>query len=157
MDGRDRWDRRDDGVERAGGEAPSPCAKHVVGPRDAEGARDRLGENAIAQAGFNDLSHWGYGTSWGVVRGLLGAAGLPHATAGAAAWDSAQVMLPALDIAPPSVFRPRQEIAIDLFHHALYALATEITYDLLSGSDRGVTAGRYLIRSSPSGGTSVRF
>ena len=28
-------------------------------------------EDSIAQARFNDLSHWGYGTSWGVVRGLL--------------------------------------------------------------------------------------
>ncbi len=42
-------------------------------------------------------------------------------------------MLPALDIAPPSVFWPREEIVIDLFHHAVYALATGIAYDLLSG------------------------
>ena len=31
----------------------------------------------IAQARFNDLAHWGYGTGWGIVRGLLDAAGLP--------------------------------------------------------------------------------
>ncbi len=52
-------------------------------------------EDAIAQARFNDLSHWGYGTSWGVVRGLLGAAGLPRTarrrTDGAPVWGSAQV------------------------------------------------------------------
>src|ERR1700749_1259632 len=41
-------------------------------------------EDAVAQARFNDLSHWGYGTGWGVVRGLLGAAGLPPRTATAA-------------------------------------------------------------------------
>ena len=61
-------------------------------------------EDAIAQARFNDLSHWGYGTSWGVVRGLLDAAGLPPRKAtvahGAAVWGSAQVTLPALDIRP---------------------------------------------------------
>ena len=93
-------------------------------------------EDAIAQARFNDLSHWGYGTGWGVVRGLLDAAGLPphKATAahGAAVWGSAQIALPALEVAPPAVFWPKQEIAIDLFHHAVYAVATGIAYELLS-------------------------
>src|SRR6516225_7479473 len=49
-------------------------------------------EDALAQARFNDLSHWGYGTGWGVVRGLIAATGLPpgKATAahGAAVWGS---------------------------------------------------------------------
>jgi hypothetical protein len=93
-------------------------------------------EDSVAQARFNDLSHWGYGTGWGVIRGLLDAAGLPpgQATAahGAAVWGSAQVTLPALDIAPPAIFWPKEEIAIDAFHHAVYALATGIAYELLS-------------------------
>src|SRR5689334_16899425 len=96
-------------------------------------------EDEIAHARFNDLSHWGYGTGWGVVRGLLDAAGLPprKATAahGAAVWGSAQVTLPALDIAPPAIFWPKEEIAIDAFHHTVYALATGIAYELL-GSPR---------------------
>jgi hypothetical protein len=62
-------------------------------------------DNDIARARFNDLSHWGYGTGWGIVRGLLAAAGLPPAAAtlthGAAVWGSEQVAPPALDIAPP--------------------------------------------------------
>ena len=99
-------------------------------------AHIRRFEDDIAQARFNDLSHWGYGTGWGVVRGLLDAAGLPprKATAahGAAVWGSAQVMLPALDVAPPSVTWPKHEIAIDAFHHAVYALATGAAYELLS-------------------------
>ena len=93
-------------------------------------------EDAVAQARFNDLSHWGYGTGWGIVRGLLDAAGLSPRTAtaahGAAIWGTEQVTLPALDVAPPSVFWPKQEIAIDAFHHAVYALATGIAYELLS-------------------------
>jgi hypothetical protein len=97
-------------------------------------------EDALAQARFNDLSHWGYGTGWGVVRGLLDVAGLPpgKATAahGAAVWGSAQVTLPALDVAPPSIFWPKEEIAIDAFHHTVYALATGIAYELL-GSRNG--------------------
>ena len=95
-------------------------------------------EDGVAQARFNDLSHWGYGTGWGIVRGLLDAAGLAprRATAahGAAVWGSAQVMLPALDVAPPAIFWPKEEVAIDAFHHTVYALATGIAYELLSSS-----------------------
>jgi hypothetical protein len=97
-------------------------------------------ENDIAQARFNDLSHWGYGTSLGVVRGLLDAAGLPPRTAtaahGAAVWGSALVTLPAWDIAPPAIFWAPWEIAIDAFHHTVYAVATGIVYELL-GNGRG--------------------
>jgi hypothetical protein len=98
-------------------------------------------EDSVAQARFNDLSHWGYGTGWGIVRGLLDAAGLPprRATAahGAAVWGSAQVTLPALDIAPPAIFWPKEEIAIDLFHHTVYATATGLAYTLLGSSRAG--------------------
>jgi hypothetical protein len=97
----------------------------------------------IAQARFNDLAHWGYGTSWGIVRGLLDAAGLPPRAAttahAAAVWGSAQVTLPALDIAPPAIFWAPREIAIDAFHHAVYAIATGIAYELLA--DRRGTSG----------------
>ena len=93
-------------------------------------------DDAIAKARFNDLSHWGYGTGWGIVRGLLDAAGLSprKATAahGAAVWGSEQVMLPALDVAPPSIFWGKAEVAIDAFHHTVYAIATGVAYELLS-------------------------
>jgi hypothetical protein len=92
-------------------------------------------ENDIARARWNDLSHWGYGTGWGIVRGLLGATRLPSARAtaahGAAIWGSAAVTLPALEVAPPFVFWGREEIAIDVFHHAVYALATGAAYELI--------------------------
>jgi hypothetical protein len=98
----------------------------------------------IAQARFNDLAHWGYGTGWGAVRGLLDALGLPPRAAtaahAAAVWGSAQVTLPALDITPPALFWAPREIAIDAFHHAVYATATGIAYQLLSDR-RGVSGG----------------
>jgi hypothetical protein len=100
-------------------------------------------EDDIAKARFNDLSHWGYGTGWGVVRGLLASTGMsPRAATaahGAAIWGSAQVTLPALEIAPPIVFWPKEEIAIDAFHHTVYAVATGIAYELLDG--QGPAAG----------------
>ena len=98
-------------------------------------------EDDLARARFNDLSHWGYGTSWGAVRGLLDAAGLPSRAAtaahGAAVWGSAQVTLPALEVAPPAIFWPKQEIAIDLFHHAVYALVSGIAYEQLDRTASG--------------------
>jgi hypothetical protein len=71
----------------------------------------------------------------------LDALGLPPGKAsaahGTAVWGSAQVTLPALDIAPPAVFWPKAEIAIDLFHHTVYAAVTGIAYKLLSNPRAG--------------------
>ena len=76
----------------------------------------------------------------GVVRGLLDAAGLPPRAAtaahGAAVWGGELVALPAMDIAPPAVFWAPREIAIDAFHHTVYAIATGVAYELL-GNSRG--------------------
>jgi hypothetical protein len=92
-------------------------------------------ESDLARARFNDLSHWGYGTGWGVVRGLFAAVGLsPRAATaahGAAIYGAAQVTLPALEIAPPVVFWAKEEIAIDALHHAVYTAATGLAYEIL--------------------------
>ena len=113
---------------RAPSSAPARATAKVLGIAEFE--------DDIAQARFNDISHWGYGTSWGVVRGLLDAAGLsPRAATlahGAAIYGAAQVTLPALEVAPPVVFWSKEEIAIDAFHHAVYALATGVAYEALS-------------------------
>jgi hypothetical protein len=97
-------------------------------------------EDEIARARFNDLAHWGYGTCWGMARGLLDAVGLPPPAATvvhcAAVWGSAQVTLPALDVAPPAIFWAPQEIAIDALHHAVYAVATGLAYQMLNGHRR---------------------
>ena len=97
-------------------------------------------DSDLARARFNDLSHWGYGTGWGVVRGILGATGMRPAKAtaahGAAVWGSAAVTLPALDVAPPFVFWGRKEVAIDLLHHTVYAVATGLAYELVAAGRR---------------------
>ena len=100
----------------------------------------RAFDSDLAEARFNDLSHWGYGTGWGVVRGLLGASRLAPARAtaahGAAIWGSAALTLPALDIAPPFIFWGMEEVAIDLFHHSVYAVATGLAYEAIAGGRR---------------------
>ena len=113
---------------RAPSSAPARATAKVLGIAEFE--------DDVARSRFNDLSHWGFGTSWGIVRGLIGAAGITGARAtalhGAAVYGNSQVMLPALEIAPPSIFWAKEEIAIDAFHHAVYALATGVAYDALS-------------------------
>jgi hypothetical protein len=88
-----------------------------------------------AEARFSNIVHWGYGTAWGGMRGLLAAAGLSGTAATAAhlaaVWGSEQVMLPALDVAPPLTEWGAQEVAIDAFHHLVYASATGVAYSLL--------------------------
>ena len=117
---------------RAPSSAPARATAKVLGIAEFDAD--------LAQARFNDLSHWGYGTGWGVVRGLLGATGMParKATAahGAAIWGSAAVTLPALEIAPPFVFWGKEEVAIDLFHHTVYAVATGLAYELIAAGRR---------------------
>ncbi|MBD0283438.1 MAG: hypothetical protein ICV69_14790 [Thermoleophilaceae bacterium] len=117
---------------RAASSAPARATAKMLGIKEFE--------DAIAQARFNDLSHWGYGTGWGVLRGLLGATGMSPKVAtaahGAAIYGAAQVTLPALEIAPPSIFWSPQEIAIDAFHHLVYATATGIAYEFISDGRR---------------------
>jgi hypothetical protein len=114
---------------RAPSSAPARATAKVLGIKEFQ--------DGVAEARFNDLSHWGYGTGWGILRGLLGATGMPARTAtalhGAAIYGAAQVTLPALEIAPPAIFWGKQEIAIDAFHHAVYAAATGLAYQLVAG------------------------
>jgi hypothetical protein len=109
---------------RAASSAPARATAKVLGISEFD--------SDLARARFNDLSHWGYGTGWGVVRGLLGATGMPARRAtlahAAAIYGAAQVTLPALDIAPPSIYWGAREVAIDAFHHAVYASATGLAY-----------------------------
>jgi hypothetical protein len=115
--------------KRAPSSAPARATAKMLGIKEFE--------DDLAKARFNDLSHWGYGTSWGILRGLLASTGMSPKVAtaahGAAIYGAAQVTLPALEIAPPSIFWPKEEIAIDAFHHLVYATATGVAYELLDG------------------------
>ncbi len=94
-------------------------------------------EDGEAYAKFSNLVHWGYGTGWGVARGVMRAAGLsPRLATPAhfvALWGSAIVTLPKFDAAPPVTQWGAEEVAIDLFHHAVYVTAAAAAYELLEG------------------------
>ncbi len=110
--------------------APARAAEKVLGIESFE--------SPAAENRFSNLVHWGYGTGWGAVRGLLATAGLPPRAATAAhltaIWGQEIVMLPALGVAPPITRWEKEEVAIDLFHHVVYATATGIAYGVLDGS-----------------------
>jgi hypothetical protein len=103
--------------------APARAASKVLGvaPVDERGERR-----------FNALVHWGYGTAWGSVRGLLAAAGIGRVSAPvvhlAAVWGGEQVVLPATGAGSPATELDASEVAIDIWHHVVYAIATGAAY-----------------------------
>ena len=114
---------------RPASETPAQAAEEVlnVQPNDEE-----------SEALFSNLVHWGYGTGWGSVRGLLDSAGLsgPAATLAhlALVWGSEQVILPALGVSAPVFKYGGKATATDLLHHIVYASATGLAYSYLKRS-----------------------
>ncbi len=114
---------------RPASSAPATAASKVLGV-------EPTGEKEKER--FSNFVHWGYGTGWGAARGVLGTLGLSGTGATVAhfgaVWGSEQVMLPALDVAPPFWTWGAKEVAIDAFHHFVYVAATSAAYELLDRS-----------------------
>jgi hypothetical protein len=102
---------------------PADAAAEVLGVEPTEETKSR----------FAQLVHWAYGTSWGLVRGVLGPLPAPVATAAhlGAVQGTAMVMLPGLDVAPPVKEWGAAEIASEVLHHVVYAVAAGATYEFL--------------------------
>jgi hypothetical protein len=92
-------------------------------------------DDGIAYNRFSNLVHWGYGTGWGVARGVMRAIGIGPRLATplhfASLWGSALYSLPKYEVAPPVTEWEAEEIAIDVFHHLVYVGATAIAFELL--------------------------
>jgi len=114
---------------RGASQTPAQAAEKVleVEPEDEE-----------SEARFSNLVHWGYGTAWGGVLGLLSSAGLSGPTGTVAhlalVWGSEQVVLPALDVSAPVFKYGGKATATDLLHHVVYATATGLAYSYLERS-----------------------
>ena len=114
---------------RPASQTPAQAAEAVldVEPKDEE-----------SEAKFSNLVHWGYGTGWGGVRGLLATTGLPGPLATAAhlglVWGAEQVVLPALNVSAPVFKYGAKATATDLLHHVVYATATGLAYSYLDRS-----------------------
>jgi hypothetical protein len=111
---------------RGASDAPAKAAGKVLGVQP-KGEKEKTR--------FSNIVHWGYGTSWGAVRGLIASSGAKEPAASvlhfAAIWGAALVMLPSLGVAPPATKWGAEEVGIDAFHHAVYAAVTGAVYEWL--------------------------
>ena len=96
-------------------------------------------DDGEAYARFSNLVHWGYGTGWGVARGLMRAFGVgPRVATGAhfaTLWGSALYSLPKYEVVPPVTEWAAEDVAVDVFHHLVYVGAAALAFELLDRSD----------------------
>jgi hypothetical protein len=96
-------------------------------------------DDGEAYARFSNFVHWGYGTGWGVARGIMRAFSFgPRVTTGAhfgALWGSALYSLPKYEVAPPVTEWAAEDVAIDVFHHLVYVGATALAFELLDRTE----------------------
>ena len=108
---------------------PADAATKVLDIQPKEGKKNH----------FSNQVHWIYGTTWGIARGLFGAAGLRGWSAtglhGAAVLGTAMVIEPALKVAPPITEWSKEDIAMDVLHHAVYAIAVGLVFDAIVGDE----------------------
>jgi hypothetical protein len=100
----------------------------------ARAAAKVLGVEPKDERRFATLVHWVYGTAWGAARGVIGTLGCrgPEAAAlhFATVWGAELAVLPELDVGVPPAWRwGATEIAVDAFHHAVYATVTSAVYE----------------------------
>ncbi len=113
--------------DREGSTAPLDAAAKVLGFQP-------IGETEKAR--LSTMVHWAYGTLWGAPRGVLAVAGIaaPVATLVhlGAVWGGEVTMLPRLGVAPPITETAPTEVAIDVWHHLVYATATALALSYLN-------------------------
>lgn len=101
-------------------------------PADAVAQATGVGLTEESTPRVNNLAHWGYGTGWGAVRGMLSltplTAPLAAATHLALVWGGEQALLPALGVAKPTWSYGAKATVTDLLHHTVYAAATSAAY-----------------------------
>jgi hypothetical protein len=111
---------------RQGGEGPGKTAGSVLGvePVD-EQSKER----------FSRMVHWGYGIGWGAMRGLLAGIGLKGTSATLmhflAIWGVKLTIATRLQGSPPPWKKEVKEVGIDALHHAAYAGAVGLAFELM--------------------------
>ena len=118
-------------TKREASDAPVKVAEDTVGVQPASPEENQK---------LSQELHWSYGTAWGVARGLIGLTGLKGLPATlvhfGAVWGTALIMLPKHEAAKPINEQKPQEIAIDAFHHAVYAVTAGLVYDALDAGSK---------------------
>jgi hypothetical protein len=84
---------------------------------------------------LNFLTHFAYGSAWGIPRALMELFGFRGWEATAAHFAAVQTtavgMLPVLGVAPPPTEWPKKQIGIETVHHGVYAGANGLALAFL--------------------------
>jgi len=116
------------------GREPSTAAAEAV-----EHVLDVEPKYSKAEQRLNNVAHFGYGTAWGVPRGILQALGLGSIPATllhfVAVQAAAMVVVPKTTDSPPPTEWGKEEIAVETLHHLVYATAAGAAYAWLDRSE----------------------
>ena len=100
--------------------------------------REALDIEPVSESKKPDVSqkiHWVYGTSLGLVRGMISLAGLKGLTANstffATVWGAELFMLPYLRVAPPVTKESPEAIGKDALYHMVYAFSAGLVFDAI--------------------------
>lgn len=98
--------------------------------------REALDIKPVSESKTEEVSgkiHWVYGTSLGMIRGLISVLGINGLAANSAffatAWGTELFMLPYLKVAPPITKESPEVIAKDAFFHFIYAFSAGLVFD----------------------------
>ena len=124
---------------RESSSTPVAAAGKTLGvqPRNQRGAKR-----------FGTLVHWGYGTGWGAVGGLLHhgvSEPIASATHFGLVWGTEVTLLPAMEVIPPLPEWPPVEVAMDVWHHIVYVATFAAVWAVLDRYAQPVTATDRLI------------
>lgn len=102
----------------------------------AKAVREALDIKPVTESKSEEISnevHFTYGTSLGLIRGIIGLTGLKGLIANSVdfliIWGGKLCMLPALRVAPPITQEKPKAIASDIFHHAVYVATAGYVFD----------------------------
>lgn len=104
--------------------------------------REVLNVQPVSESRAEEVSnkiHWVYGTSLGVIRGVVSLFGLSGLAANsvyfATVWGAELVMLPSLRVAPPVTKEDPATIAKDAFFHFVFAFSTGVIFDTIMNKE----------------------
>lgn len=108
----------------------------------ANAVREALHIQPVSESKMQEVSnkiHWVYGTSLGMVRGMISLFGLDGLAANSAffatVWAAELFMLPYLRVAPPATKESPETIAKDALYHLIYAFSAGLVFDTIMKED----------------------
>lgn len=104
--------------------------------------REALDIQPVSESKSQEVSkkiHWVYGTSLGIVRGIISLSGLNGLAANSAffatVWGAELCMLSYLRVAPPITKETPEAIGKDALYHLIYAFSAGLVYNSIMKKD----------------------